>query len=210
MNESRRFIVKAGALLAGSALVGTGLLFATHRHAAPFLAQNQRQRLLASLSVVLEGISYDNALLDDFVDIADPALLGMDTPTRVYRARERDQLRAVAFEIVAPKGYAGPIRLVVGISVEAAVTGVRVLSHRETPGLGDTIEARKSDWIDEFRGKTRHDPGADQWAVRKDGGSFEQLTGATITPRAVVAAVYNALLFFNKHYQMINAHEADE
>ncbi len=97
---------------------------------------------------------------------------------------------------VAPDGYAGSIRLLVGIGADGRLLGVRVVAHRETPGLGDAIDERKSTWIDGFKGRSLGDPALERWHVKKDGGDFDQFTGATVTPRAVVGAVLDALLYF--------------
>ena len=196
--EARQALA-AGMLLAGSALLGTAVLTGTAQHSAPYIGANERQTLLNSLQVVIPANSFDNDILTDTTDIADPELLGMPGPTRVYRARWRGQDRAVAFRVVAPDGYSGAIQLLMGVRVDGVVSGVRVISHRETPGLGDAIEAGRSDWILGFAGRSRRDPYDAAWRVKRDGGRFDEFTGATITPRAVVKAVHNGLLFFDRH-----------
>jgi len=193
----------AGALLAVTALLGTALLSGTEWHSAPYIAANQRQTLLDSLQVVIPADSFDNDILSDVTEVSDPALLGMAGPTRVYRARWQGAPRAVAFRIVAPNGYAGPIELLMGVGADGVVSGVRVISHHETPGLGDAIEVRRSDWIHGFTGKSRGNPGEAGWRVQRDGGEFTQFTGATITPRAVVKAVHQGLLFFDRHRRQL-------
>lgn len=199
----RRGIVLAGALLALSALLGTGLLSLTHEHAGPFIAANERQRLLASLNAVIPAGSYDNDLLADTVAVTDRELLGSDGPVTVYRARRADRASAVAFRVSAPDGYSGPIDLLVGVSADGVVTGVRVVKHKETPGLGDAIESGRSDWIHGFRGRSRRNPGDARWKVKRDGGDFDQFTGATITPRAVVKAVHKALRFVDARHEQV-------
>ena len=101
------------------------------------------------------------------------------------------------FDLLAPDGYGGPIQLLVGINYDETVAGVRVVSHRETPGLGDGIDDRRSDWVLGFDGRSLSDPPPKQWAVERDGGLFDQFTGATITPRAVVKAVRDSLVYFS-------------
>lgn len=189
----------AGVLLALVTLLGTALLAGTQWHSAPYIAANERQTLLDSLSVVIPADSFDNDILADVTEVSDPELLGMAGTTRVYRARWRGADRAVAFRIVAPDGYSGDIELLMGVRADGVVSGVRVIGHRETPGLGDAIEARRSDWILGFAGRSRTDPGDADWGVKRDGGAFDQFTGATITPRAVVKAVHNGLKFFDRH-----------
>ena len=116
----------------------------------------------------------------------------------VYRARLAGHPVAAIIESVAPDGYSGSIRLLVGVTPDGRLLGVRVLQHHETPGLGDAIEERRSDWIRSFEGRSLRDPPLARWKVRKDGGDFDQLTGATMTPRAVVAAVRNTMLFVQR------------
>ena len=110
---------------------------------------------------------------------------------------------ALVMATTAPDGYSGSIRLLVGINIDGSLSGVRVVAHRETPGLGDAIDEDRSDWIRIFDGKSLQDPPEERWAVRKDGGAFDQLTGATVTPRAVVKAVRQALLYYREHQQAL-------
>ena len=201
--DNRRAILVAGALLALSALLGTGLLSLTNDHALPYIAENERLRLLASLNAVIPAHRYDNDLLTDTIELSDPELLGIDGPVTIYRARKEDEARAVAFRVRAPDGYSGPIDLLVGVCVDGRLSGVRVISHKETPGLGDAIEEGRSGWIKTFNGRSRHNPTDKGWKVKRDGGVFDQFTGATITPRAVVKAVHKALLFYNRYQEQI-------
>jgi electron transport complex protein RnfG len=205
VTSERRQIAASGGLLAAAALAGTLLLSLTQWHSQPYVAANERQMLLDSLRAVIPQGSLDNDMLSDTTEIHDPDLLGMETATRIYRARSAGKPKAVAFRIVAPDGYAGDIELLMGIRVDGVVSGVRVISHRETPGLGDAIETRRSPWISKFTGKSLDNPGAAGWRVRRDGGVFDQFTGATITPRAVVGAVHRGLQFFRKHREKLFA-----
>lgn len=201
--NSGRSILLAGLLLAFSALLGTGLLSLTHGHAAPYIAENERLRLLASLNAVIPPDQYDNDLLTDTLELSDPQLLGMEGPVTIYRARRGGEARAVAFRVRALGGYSGPIELLVGVAVDGRLSGVRVISHKETPGLGDAIEAGRSDWISGFKGRSRTNPQDAGWKVKRDGGVFDQFTGATITPRAVVKGVHRALQFYDLHRDQI-------
>lgn len=185
-------------LLGIFALAGSVLLAGTYSLTRERIAEQQRESLQATLSEVLPAGRYDNRLLDDTLEISDAQLGTTDTLT-AYRARRDGQAVAVLFPVVAPNGYSGAIRLLVGVAADGTLTGVRVLQHRETPGLGDKIETRRSDWIQQFAGLAIGAPPKAQWAVRKDGGQFDSFTGATITPRAVVAAVKNALLYFESN-----------
>jgi len=146
---------------------------------------------------------YDNDLLADRTEIDDPAFFRHPDPVTVYRARMDGAPVAVLMIVTAPNGYNGDIRMIVGVDAGGTVLGVRVVAHRETPGLGDPIETGKSDWILGFTGKSLHNPEDAGWAVKRDGGEFDQFTGATITPRAVVAAVHDALLYFAANRQSL-------
>ena len=99
----------------------------------------------------------------------------------------------------------GSIRILVGIDVDGVVTGVRILQHRETPGLGDKIDSTRSDWVHQFAGRSLLDPVTTSWAIKRDGGDFDQLTGASITPRAVIGALRDTLEYFDAHREEIFA-----
>jgi electron transport complex protein RnfG len=188
------------ALILGAVAVFTfGLVAVVHEATRDAIAAAGRARLLARFDEVLAGERYDNDLLADRIEVRDSELLGTTATVPVYRARRHGETIAIVIAPVAPDGYSGPIRLLVGIDRTGRVLGVRVSAHNETPGLGDAIEKRKSPWILGFDGKSLQDPPAPRWAVRKDGGDFDQFTGATITPRAVVGAVANALAYFERH-----------
>ncbi len=203
MAELRRLIIKrmttAAGLLALFALLGVGLVAMTEDATRDLIERNERAYLLRSLNDVLPADRYDNTLFEDTIEVVDPELLGSAEPVTVYRARNNGKPEAVILTPVAPDGYSGSIRLLVGIDFNGMITGVRVVSHRETPGLGDGIEAQRSDWILGFDHLSLDRPPQEAWAVRRDGGEFDQFTGATITPRAVVKAVRNSLVYFRNH-----------
>jgi len=198
----RRMLV-AAAVLAAFAVAGALLVASTWQATAERIAANERAFLLRSLEDVLPEGAHDNALAEDMIEVTDPELLGTGAPVAVYRARREGEAVAVVMSPVAPDGYSGPIRLLVGILADGTVSGVRVVAHRETPGLGDKIEAERSDWILDFSGTRLGAPPEAEWAVRRDGGAFDQLTGATVTPRAVVKAVKNALIYFRAHRERL-------
>jgi electron transport complex protein RnfG len=153
------------------------------------IASAEARDLQASLSQVLpEGLA-DNDLLKDTLEIDKVTL---------YRARKAGIVTGAVFHM-ANRGYAGDIVVLMGIDSRGVLTGARVLKHQETPGLGDKIEAAKGPWIHEFTGKSLGDPPAEKWGVKKDGGTFDQFAGATITPRAVVKSVKQGLEFFAAH-----------
>jgi electron transport complex protein RnfG len=170
------------------------------------IAANQRARLIASLNSVLDPSLRERDLTTIRLSVTDEELLGDDDPVDVFVALENGQPKATVFASAAPHGYNAAIGLLIGISPSSTVTGVRVVSHRETPGLGDAIEVDKSDWIRQFDSTSLQMPPLEGWGVKKDeGGQFDSLTGATVTSRAVVNAVKNTLLYFERHREEIYA-----
>jgi len=192
------------------AMLGTAMVAYTYDQTREQIAANERATLLRKLHRLIASESHDNVLLEDTVSVQDVALLGSETPVMVYRARKNGEPVALVIAAIAPDGYSGSIKLLVGINVDGSLSGVRVVAHRETPGLGDAIDETRSDWIRGFDGKSLHAPELERWAVRKDGGDFDQLTGATITPRAVVKAVRNALLYYRDHQEALFAPAAPD
>lgn len=190
---------RAALLLTAVATITVGAVAVVHDLARPRIEANERAQRVARLAEVLGQTQYDNDLLEDVITVRDPELLGTADAHPVHRARLGGQPVAALIETVAPDGYSGSIRLLVAVDTNGRLLGVRVLSHKETPGLGDGIDRRKSDWIDAFAGRSLSDPAPEGWRVRKDGGEFDQFTGATVTPRAVVRAVHNALVYFDAH-----------
>lgn len=158
----------------------------------------QREAQGRALLELLTPGSYDNHPLDTQVLVQDPRL-GNKTPLPAFIASSAGQPNAVILQATAPDGYSGNIQLLVGIAADGHLLGVRAVSHKETPGLGDKIELSKSGWVHAFVGKSLKQPDDQGWAVKKDGGEFDQFAGATITPRAVVKAVHKALQFFDEH-----------
>lgn len=198
MNALVREISKPTLLLAGFALAGTLLLAGVHSLTAKQIEEGERQTLLTRINTLVDPSRYDNNPLTDTLSLL-PAELNSSEPVLVYRLRKQDQPVAAIFTTTTPDGYSGNIRLAVGIHADQTLAGVRVLAHKETPGLGDWIDVEKSDWVLGFSGKSLQDPSETAWSVKKDGGEFDQFTGATITPRAVVAAVKQVLLWSAQH-----------
>jgi len=205
MNYRQSLITAAILLL--FALVGTAMVAYTYDNTRERIAANERATLLRKLHRLIPPGSHDNALLQDTLQVQNETLLGTAEPVTVYRARMHGKPVALVIEAVAPDGYSGAIRLLVGINIDGTLSGVRVVSHRETPGLGDGIDEDRSNWILGFTGKSLQNPTLPGWAVKKDGGKFDQLTGATITPRAVVKAVRQALLYYQDQKDTLFAPE---
>ncbi|MEW6446417.1 MAG: electron transport complex subunit RsxG [Pseudomonadota bacterium] len=185
-------------VLAVFAMLGVGVVAFMHQQTAPVISDKEREALGQRLAAVLPP-GYDNDPAADFLMLPPDPLLGGKGEAMVYVARKDGRVHGLAMKVVAPNGYSGAIHLLVGMDRDGRIGGVRVVSHKETPGLGDPIEEEKSDWIRVFGGRSLHDPEGKGWGVKKDGGAFDQFTGATITPRAVVRAVRDALHYFERH-----------
>lgn len=192
-------VLISGFLLWLFAVVGVGLVASTFVATADRIEQNERDALLKALHQLLPSDRFDNDIASDSIQLPHAWKLGSDGPVTAWRARRNGEPVAIIFKVVAPDGYSGPIELLVGIYTDGSLAGVRVVKHNETPGLGDGIETRKSDWILQFDGKSLGQPPEDQWKVKRDGGAFDQMTGATITPRAIVKAVKKALEYYDEH-----------
>ncbi len=188
-------ILKSAAALGFVAVIGTALLTGVDALTAERIAAQERRVILEQLGQIIPR-KYDNLLLEDAFVFSDEAYFPNGQRVTAYRARLNGQPVAVVLSFNAVSGYNGNITLLAGINFDGSLRGVRVVSHRETPGLGDAIEVEKSGWINDFTGKSLENPEPRLWAVKRDGGAFDQFTGATITPRAVVDAVKRALEFF--------------
>ncbi len=195
-------VLMSGLVLGLFGVLGAALVGVSHEGTAERIAENERAALQAKLEALVPAADVDNDMLEDVIRVEAPRLLGAPF-TRVYRARRDGEPVAVVLSPVVTQGYSGPIQLVVAIGADGRVGGVRVLSHRETPGLGDKIELERDDWILDFTGRSLGDPPASAWKVRRDNGVFDQFTGATVTPRAVVLGVRSALEYFAAHREKL-------
>jgi len=196
-------LLRAGIVSMIFALLGSGMVALTQTLTQSRIADNYRQEVLDNLNVMVSADLYDNQPVDDYVIFQDTDHFLTESPITVYRLRKHGRPVALILAVTAPHGYSGDINLMVGIMNNGQLSGVRVLSHRETPGLGDRIERGKSDWILDFEGRSLTNPLLAQWAVKKDGGSFDQLTGATITPRAITETVKWSLLYVQQHHERL-------
>jgi electron transport complex protein RnfG len=210
MNEVKNpSIWTGGIILAVLGAICTALVAVTHSTTAPRIAANEQAYLEARLQPVLEGVAYDGQLSESTIEIPQPHDLPGKSAVIVYRVYANGAPVAALFVVTAMDGFSGPIRLLIGIDATGTLTGVRVLEHRETPGLGDLIEESKSDWILQFARKSLEDPGRTMWAIKRDGGEFDQFTGASITPRSVVNAVKETLLYFEENRATVFAPTQD-
>ena len=185
------------------AIVGTLTLAIVHYTTKAPIAQAEAKVRMSLFSQILPADLHDNQLLTDAIKQASGGELGNRDETLIYRARLNKAPSAVILESTAPDGYSGDIKLLVAIQANGDILGVRVLEHRETPGLGDYIDLAHSDWIKNFDTQSLAKTNDEGWHVKKDGGQFDFTTGATITPRAVIKAVHKVLKFYVNHQQAI-------
>ncbi|MDB3972560.1 electron transport complex subunit RsxG [bacterium] len=195
-------ILKSGMLLLIFTMVSVLFVSLTQDTTQEKIQYNEEQLLIKRLAELVSN--YDNDILKEKYDQV-VTLHGIKQKIGIYPAKRNGQTFAYLVEHTYPNGYNGSIRLLTGISVDETLLGVRVVAHKETPGLGDKIETRKSDWIKQFTGLSLSNPTQDNWKVKRDGGVFEAFTGATITPRAIVTASYQVLELFNKKFLLIQA-----
>lgn len=179
------------------AILTAGLVAVTNQLTKQTIKDNIVDAQLAAFHEILPDSYYDNNLYQAKISLTPDLLLGSTENSNAYVARKDGKVSAIIFETIAPGGYNGNLMLLVAINSDGVVTGSRVISHKETPGLGDRVEIKKSLWIKSFEGHSLDNPEQEKWGVKRDGGTFDQFTGATITPRAVVKAIKNTLIYFN-------------
>ena len=192
-------ILKNGLTLAAIAAVCTALVAATYQSTKARIAANEQAWLEQSLQPALAGVFFEGSVTESKLIIPPPHELPGRSDVLVYRVYAEDEPVASLFAVTAPDGYAGPIGVLVGIAYDGTITGIRILEHRETPGLGDRIESSRSDFVFQFDGRSLGDPDEKGWAIKRDGGQFDQLTGASVTPRAVINAIRQTLLYFDSN-----------
>ena len=203
-------ILKSGATLAIIATICTALVAATYTQTADRIAANEKTLLEQSLQPALANTFYDSSVSESRLVLDPPHGLPGTEAAIIYRVYSGDEPVAALFVVTARDGFAGPIRILLGVNIDGIVTGVRILQHRETPGFGDKIDARKSDWVHQFASRSLQDPPVARWKIQSDGGEFDQLTGASVTPRAVIKAIHETLLYFEAHRDNIFAATATD
>ena len=196
-------VLKSGITLAVIASICTGLVAVTWKLTNERIADNQTAWLERSMQPALAGVFFDSSVTESLLTVQPPHELPGSEAALIYRVYAADKPVAALFAVSARDGYAGPIKLLIGVAMDGSLTGIRVVEHRETPGLGDRIETSKSDWVLQFDGRSLGDPGPDRWAIKRDGGDFDQLTGASITPRAIINAVRQTLHYFETNKDSI-------
>ena len=194
----------AAAMIIFSLLASTALSISYFVTKTPIEESDARAKRIF-LNQVIPSNLYDNNLVKDTISVEPNPLIGNKKNIDVYRAKKNNQVIAVIIETIAPDGYSGEIKTLVGIDQEDKILGVRVITHKETPGLGDYIEIEKSQWIKNFDLKSLDKMTEKEWAVKKDGGDFDYVSGATITPRAVIKSTYKSLLYAKENKKRLFA-----
>ena len=189
-------VIKSGLTLATIGAICAALVSATYLQTRDRIAANEKAWLEQSLEPALAGLFFDGGISESILVIPAPHELPGPDDVLVYRVYSEDAPVAALFAVTARDGYAGPIRILVGVEYDGTVTGIRILKHRETPGLGDKIVSTRSDWVFQFDGLSLGNPELERWALKRDGGQFDQLSGASVTPRAVIKATRETLIYF--------------
>ncbi len=186
--------------LAITAIIAAAGLAVTYVISKPMIAENQRQAQIAALQQVMPSDYFDQSLLDHAFKLPQAQQLNQPESSQGFVARKHGHINGWILPATSRDGYSGDIHLLIGIDVQGNITGVRITAHKETPGLGDKVDYKKSTWVDSFIGANKDNR---IWAVKKDAGDFDQFTGATITPRAVVNSVANTLNYFQQHQELL-------
>lgn len=197
--------LKTAITMIAFAFVGTTMLAYMFEITRTPIEASEKEARLALFKEILPTSNYNNDLLKEVVKIEPNALLGNRLSTEANIARLNNKFTGIILEATAHDGYSGDIKLLIAIRADGSVSGVRVLAHKETPGLGDYIDIARDHWIKLFDNESLIKTPAEQWHVKKDSGKFDYMVGATITPRAVVKAVFKAVQFFEKNQQVLFA-----
>ncbi len=196
-------IGRNGLLLGAFALLTTAIIAATHLNTKDLIEEQIRIAREKALLEIVPRERHDNQMLELSIKTQDKDLLKLSDEQNIFAATKAGKIIAMIFPAVAPDGYNGNINMLVGVNMDGTVAGVRVVEHEETPGLGDKVELKKSEWVLSFNGRSIGNPDEKRWTVKKDKGEFDQFTGATITPRAVSQAVYRTLKYFSKEKESL-------
>jgi electron transport complex protein RnfG len=205
MKRIARSTLQTAANLIFFAVIATAILASVFFMTHDAIVKSEEDEKMKLITQIVPHSLFDNNIIQDKLNVAPSLLLGTEDATIAYRARLNGEPSAVILESVAPDGYSGKIFLILAVRANGELAGVRVVSHKETPGLGDYIELPKNPWIKVFDGKSREVYKDEDWKVKKDGGQFDFMAGATITPRAVVKAVNKALIYFTENREQLLA-----
>lgn len=200
--------ISKNSLILGAFAAATAALIAlTFEHTKARIAEAEKKAAQKALFEIVPRERHDNDMLANTIPLSASQAAGLRVPpaTEIHVAKKNGELVALIVPAIAPDGYSGDIKLIVGVNVDGSIAGVRILSHKETPGLGDKVDLNKSQWVLSFNGKSLQNPQPSGWQVKKDGGEFDQFTGATITPRAVVNQVKTVLQFIQRNHNALFA-----
>lgn len=198
-------ISKNSILLGLFAFIAAAALALTNWGTQERISKAERAAKQKALLEIVPADQFDNDLLQDNLTFpASTANSLIDTNQPIYIARRQGQITTLIIPAIAPDGYSGDIGMIVGVNRDLTIAGVRIVAHKETPGLGDKIEIKKATWILNFNGKSLQAPISSEWLVKKDGGIFDQFAGATITPRAVVKKIREVLEFAQAHPELFD------
>ena len=203
-------VLKSGVTLAAIGAVCAALVAITYSLTSERIAANEQAWLEKSLEPALAGLTFEGSVSESMLVLRTPHDLPGPDDVIIYRVYADEHPVAALFAVTARDGYAGAIRVLIGIEHDGTVTGIRILEHRETPGLGDKIVSSRSDWVYQFDGRSLGDPGLEEWAIKRDGGEFDQLTGASVTPRAVIKVAKETLIYYAAHRDEIFSASATE
>ena len=187
------------------AVVGTAILAYTFQQTHGLIVKNEQAEKLKLITQIVAPALFDNDIIQDTLTVPPSAQLGTDNPSVIYRARLHGKPSVAVLEAIAPDGYSGKIGLIIAVHADATLAGARVVWHKETPGLGDYIDFARNRWISQFDGASHTRYKEDDWQVKKDGGQFDYMAGATITPRAVVKAVHKAVHYYEENHEKLFA-----
>lgn len=198
-------ITKNSLILGAFAAATAALIALTFERTEARITAAEKKAAQKALFEIVPPERHDNDMLANTITIPTPQAnaLGLQAPAQIHIAENNGELVAFIVPASAPDGYSGAIKMIVGVNADGSVAGVRILSHKETPGLGDKVDLNKSDWVLSFNGKSLQNPTPSKWRVKKDGGEFDQFTGATITPRAVVRQVQAVLQFIDENREAL-------
>ncbi|MEY4920826.1 MAG: hypothetical protein RLZZ564_354 [Pseudomonadota bacterium] len=200
----KKVSITASAMIIFSLVASAALSISYFLTKTPIEESDARAKRMFLNQVVPSNL-YDNNLVKDTISVEPNPLIGNKKNIDIFRAKKNNQVIAVIIETIAPDGYSGEIKTLVGVDQKDKILGVRVITHKETPGLGDYIEVDKSHWIKNFNLKSLDEMGEKEWAVKKDGGDFDYVSGATITSRAVIKSTYKSLLYVKENKKRLFA-----
>ena len=197
--------IKLPLILAALTFLTSGLIMFSESATHEKIAEQKKILLLASLKQLIPIELHDNDLTQNTIEVFEQKTLGHRQKQVIYIGLLNDKVSVHAIPVTSRNGYSGDIDIMVGIKANGEITSVKILEQHETPGLGDLIESHKSDWIQQFKSDSLAKTGETKWKVKRDGGKFDQVTGATITPRAVVLAIKQALNYHRNIFLKVNS-----